>query len=46
MQAKFADVRKAGGDVDDAMRRYLADVESLEAVRDLAGLHDLLVGAR
>jgi len=30
MQAKFADVRKAGGDVDDAMRRYLADVESLD----------------
>ncbi len=30
MQAKFDDVRKAGGDVDDAMRRYLADVESLD----------------
>jgi N-acetylgalactosamine-6-sulfatase len=30
MQTKLADVRKAGGDVDDAMRRYLADVESLD----------------
>ncbi len=30
MQAKFNEVRKAGGDVDDAMRRYLADVESLD----------------
>ncbi len=30
MLAKFAAVRKAGGDVDDAMRRYLADIESLD----------------
>ena len=30
MHDKFDDVRKAGGDVDDAMRRYLADVESLD----------------
>ena len=30
MLAKFNDVRQAGGDVDDAMRRYLADVESLD----------------
>ena len=30
MRAKFDEVRKAGGDVDDAMRRYLADVESLD----------------
>jgi N-acetylgalactosamine-6-sulfatase len=30
MHAKFNDVRKAGGDVDDGMRRYLADVESLD----------------
>lgn len=30
MRAKFKDVRKAGGNVDDAMRRYLADVESLD----------------
>lgn len=30
MQAKFNEVRKAGGDVDDGMRRYLADVESLD----------------
>lgn len=30
MAAKLADVRKAGGDVDDAMRRYLADIESLD----------------
>lgn len=30
MRAKFAAVRAAGGDVDDAMRRYLADVESLD----------------
>lgn len=30
MHGKFTDVRKAGGDVDDAMRRYLADVESLD----------------
>lgn len=27
---KFDDVRKAGGDVDDGMRRYLADIESLD----------------
>jgi N-acetylgalactosamine-6-sulfatase len=30
MHAKFNDVRKAGGNVDDAMRRYLADIESLD----------------
>lgn len=30
MRAKLNEVRKAGGDVDDAMRRYLADVESLD----------------
>lgn len=30
MQEKFKTVRAAGGDVDDAMRRYLADVESLD----------------
>lgn len=30
MQAKFEAVRKGGGDIDDAMRRYLADVESLD----------------
>ena len=30
MRAKFAAVRESGGDVDDAMRRYLADVESLD----------------
>ncbi len=30
MQDKFKAIRKAGGDVDDAMRRYLADVESLD----------------
>jgi arylsulfatase A-like enzyme len=30
MLAKFNDARKAGGDVDDGMRRYLADVESLD----------------
>jgi arylsulfatase A-like enzyme len=30
MHAKFSDVRKAGGDVNDAMRRYLADIESLD----------------
>ncbi|MBL9143887.1 MAG: sulfatase-like hydrolase/transferase [Verrucomicrobiaceae bacterium] len=30
MLAKFGDARQAGGDVDDAMRRYLADVESLD----------------
>jgi N-acetylgalactosamine-6-sulfatase len=30
MRAKFNEVRKAGGDVDDGMRRYLADVESLD----------------
>ncbi len=28
--AKFNDARNAGGDVDDGMRRYLADVESLD----------------
>ncbi len=30
MLSKFNAVREAGGDVDDAMRRYLADVESLD----------------
>jgi len=30
MHDKFNDVRQAGGDVDNAMRRYLADVESLD----------------
>jgi N-acetylgalactosamine-6-sulfatase len=30
MRLKFDEVRKAGGDVDDGMRRYLADVESLD----------------
>lgn len=30
MQAKFEAVRNGGGNVDDAMRRYLADVESLD----------------
>lgn len=30
MKAKFHDVRSGGGDVNDAMRRYLADVESLD----------------
>lgn len=30
MHGKFNDVRQAGGNVDDAMRRYLADVESLD----------------
>jgi len=30
MQAKFTAARKAGGDVNDGMRRYLADVESLD----------------
>lgn len=30
MQVKFDAVRKGGGDVDDAMRRFLADVESLD----------------
>ncbi len=30
MLAKFGDSRRAGGDVDDGMRRYLADVESLD----------------
>lgn len=30
MQAKFDDVRQGGGDVDDGMRRYLADIESLD----------------
>lgn len=31
MREKFATVREAGGDVNDAMRRYLADVESLDS---------------
>jgi len=30
MLGKFDDARKAGGDVDDGMRRYLADIESLD----------------
>ena len=30
MREKFKAVRKAGGDVNDAMRRYLADIESLD----------------
>lgn len=30
MLAKFGDSRQAGGDVDEGMRRYLADVESLD----------------
>ena len=30
MHSKFDEVRQAGGDVDDGMRRYLADVESLD----------------
>lgn len=30
MREKFEAVRQAGGDVDDAMRRYLADIESLD----------------
>jgi arylsulfatase A-like enzyme len=30
MLGKFSDVRNAGGDVDDGMRRYLADIESLD----------------
>lgn len=30
MHPKFGEVRKAGGDVDDGMRRYLADIESLD----------------
>ncbi|CAN5660535.1 sulfatase-like hydrolase/transferase [soil metagenome] len=30
MLAKFKEVREAGGDVDDGMRRYLADIESLD----------------
>lgn len=30
VRAKFAAVHKGGGDVDDGMRRYLADVESLD----------------
>ncbi len=30
MHGKFNDVRQAGGDVHDGMRRYLADVESLD----------------
>jgi N-acetylgalactosamine-6-sulfatase len=32
MRAKFDEVRQAGGDVDDALRRYLADVESLDDI--------------
>lgn len=31
MREKFATVRKAGGDPEDSLRRYLADVESLDA---------------
>lgn len=30
MKSKFAEVRKTGGDVNDGMRRYLADVASLD----------------
>ncbi len=30
MHGKFSDVRNAKGDVDDGMRRYLADIESLD----------------
>jgi len=30
MHAKFNEVRSSNGDVDDGMRRYLADVESLD----------------
>ncbi len=30
MQAKFASVSKGGGNMDDAVRRFLADVESLD----------------
>lgn len=30
MRGKFNDVRKGGGNVDDGMRRYLADIESLD----------------
>ncbi len=30
MLSKFSEVRKAGGDVEDGMRRYLADIESLD----------------
>jgi N-acetylgalactosamine-6-sulfatase len=30
MLSKFNDVRKAGGDIDDGMRRYLAEIESLD----------------
>ncbi len=30
MRAKFDDVRQGGGNVDDGMRRYLADIESLD----------------
>ncbi len=30
MREKFQAVRSAGGDVNDAMRRYLADIESLD----------------
>lgn len=31
MREKFATLRKAGGDPEDGLRRYLADVESLDA---------------
>jgi N-acetylgalactosamine-6-sulfatase len=43
MQQKFAEVRKSGGDVNAGMRRYLADVASMdEAVgRLLKALDDL-----
>ena len=43
MGEKFASVRKAGGDVDASMRRYLADVHSLDACvgRLLKKLDDL-----
>jgi N-acetylgalactosamine-6-sulfatase len=43
MRQKFAEVRKSGGDVSASMRRYLADVESMdEAVgRLLKALDDL-----
>jgi N-acetylgalactosamine-6-sulfatase len=43
MREKFAFVRKGGGDVDASMRRYLADVHSLDACvgRLLKKLDDL-----
>jgi arylsulfatase A-like enzyme len=43
MQKKFAEVRDTGGDVNDGMRRYLADVWSLDAAvgRLLAKLDEL-----